>query len=280
MPDPDRLLTTLRRAVEAFRTTSGRRGRLIAIDAAEVFATGDLHGNLDNLKRILQRADLARKPRRHLLLQEFIHGPHRYPGGGDKSHQALDVLAALKCQFPDRVHFLLGNHELSQWTDRRIAKADDDLNEQFRRGVETAYGERGEAVYTAYLELFAVVPLAVRTPKRVLLTHSLPPASRLATFDPAVLEQEECAETELLPGGTVHSLLWGRDTAAATAAAFLEKMDADLLITGHIPNEQGFEVPNDHQLILDSLGAMAGYCLFPADRPLSHQELISCTGTL
>src|SRR5262249_27507273 len=159
-------------------------------------------------------------------------------------------------QFPDRVHFLLGNHELAQWTNRRIAKADDDLNEQFRRGVETTYGEHGEGVYAAYLDLFAVVPLLVRTKNRVLLTHSLPSPSGLPPFGPAVLEQDECDKKELLPGGTVYSLVWGRDTSAAAAAAFLQKMDADLLITGHVPNDQGFEVANDRQIILDSLGAL------------------------
>jgi hypothetical protein len=61
---------------------------------------------------------------------------------------------------------------------------------------------------------------------------------------------------------------------------FLEKVDADLLITGHIPCERGFEVPNARQVILDCMSAPAGYCLFPADRPLSHQELVNCIGTL
>ena len=41
MPDPDRLLTTLRRAAQACRTTPGRRGRTVHLnEAAEVLATG------------------------------------------------------------------------------------------------------------------------------------------------------------------------------------------------------------------------------------------------
>src|SRR5262245_7153833 len=280
MPDPVKLLATIRRRVQAFRATPGRRGRVVHLDAAEVFATGDLHGNVENLKRILLKADLARHPRRHLVLQEFIHGPHRYQGGGDKSHQALDVLAAMKCQFPVRVHFLPGNHELAQATGQWIAKADDDLNRQFCQGIDAAYGSVGEAIHSAYLELFAAAPLALRTPNRVFLSHSLPSPARLPTFDPDLLERDACRERELLAGGTVHALLWGRDTSAANAAAFLQKVDADLLITGHIPCPAGFEAPNDRQLILDCLGSPAGYCLFPADRPLTHQELHSCVGIL
>ena len=141
MPDPDRLLTTLRRALDAFRDTPGRCGRLVALDGAvEVLASGDLHGNVENFRRLLQKADLANHPGRHFVLQEVVHGPLRYPAGGDRSHQLLDLIAALKCQHPRQVHFLIGNHELAQLTDRLIAKDDVELNDLFIQGVRTAYG--------------------------------------------------------------------------------------------------------------------------------------------
>jgi hypothetical protein len=281
MPDPDRLLHTLRRAVQACRDTPGRRGRVVTLEgAAEVLVAGDLHGNLENFRLLLGRADLGRRPRRHFVLQELIHGAYHYPAGGDKSHQLLDLVAALKCQYPRQVHFLLGNHELSQATRRRILKADVDLNQSFREGVAAAYGPRAGEVYALYQELFAAAPLALRTPNRVFLAHSLPQASLLPGFDPAVLERDAPDEADLVPGGAVHSLLWGRDLRPETAAAFLHKVDADLLITGHIPCDRGFDLPNDRQIILDCLGAPAGYCLFPADRPLSYQELVGFVSTL
>jgi hypothetical protein len=281
MPDPERLLQTVRRATQAFRTTPGRRGRLVVLEgAAEVFVTGDLHGNVENLRRLLQRADLGHHPKRLFVLQEVIHGPHRYPTGGDKSHQLVDLLAALKCQYPRQVHFLLGNHELSQATGRLILKGEADYNALFREGVEAAYGLRGAEVYDAYLELFAAVPLALRTANRVFLSHSLPSARRLAEFEPAVLEKDYSLDADISPGGGVFALVWGRDTSAANATAFLQKVNADLLITGHIPCERGFDAPNDRQLILDSLGSPACYCLFPTDRPLTHAELVACVGSV
>ena len=277
MPDPDRLLRTLHQARQAFLATPGRRGRLVHLSTVEdVLVAGDLHGNVDNFRRLLLKADLAQHPQRHLVLQELVHGPFHYPDGSDKSHQLVDLLAALKCQFPARVHLLLGNHELAQWTHQWIAKADTDLNESFRAGVDFAYGGRGADVYAAYLELFAAVPLAVRTSNRVFLSHSLPSARRLDAFDPARLTDDQTEEKDLQPGGFVHALLWGRDTQATTVQAFLQKVDADLLITGHIPCERGFDLPNDRQLILDCLGTPAGYCLFPAHRSLSHPELAAC----
>jgi hypothetical protein len=281
MPDPDRLVNTLHRSVQAFAATPGRRGRLVALDGArEVLVAGDLHGHVDNFRRLLQRADLGRQPQRHLVLQEVIHGPFRYPSGGDKSHQLLDLLAALKCQYPRQVHFLLGNHELAQALDRPIGKGDEVLNALFREGTDAAYGGRAADVYAAYLELFAAVPLALRTPNRVFLSHSLPAPKWLAAFDPAVLEQDAPDPAELLPGGAVHALVWGRDLSAENAAAFLAKVDADLLVTGHVPCDNGYEVPNDRQLVLDCMGAPACYALFPTDRPLTHAELVGSVQTL
>jgi hypothetical protein len=281
MPDPKRLLKTLHCAIDAFRATPRRRGRIVYLeDAEEVLATGDLHGNVENFRRLLLKADLGKHPRRHLVLQEVIHSPFTYPGGGDKSHQLLDLVAALKCQFPSQVHFLLGNHELSQWTDQGIGKGDLVYNDLFRQGVETAYGAHAHDVYIAYLGLFGVANLAVRTSNRVFLSHSLPSEARRERFDLRLLEHDVQDEDELAVGGAVHALLWGRDTSATNVAAFLQLVDADLLITGHIPCEKGFEVPNDRQLILDCLGAPACYCLFPGDRLLTHEELVACVGTL
>jgi hypothetical protein len=249
-------------------------------DVTDVLVVGDLHGNVENFRAALVKADLAKQPRRHLVFQELVHGPFSYPAGGDKSHQLLDLLAALKSQYPPRVHFLLGNHELAEWSNRPVFKADDSLNALFRQGVNTAYGERAGAVYAAYLDLFAAVPLAVRTPNRIFLSHSLPSAARLDRFDLSLLERDEPDAKDWASGGGLYAMLWGRDTSAANVAAFLRKVDADLLITGHIVCEAGFRAPNDRQLILDSMDTPAGYCLFPADRPLTHAELLACAGVL
>jgi Calcineurin-like phosphoesterase len=281
MPDPARLLTTLRQAARHWQNTPGRAGRIVNLhDAREVIVCGDLHGNVENFRLLLKRADLATHRQRHVVLQEVVHGPFRYPSGGDKSHQLLDLTAALTCQFPGRVHFLLGNHELAQWQAQRIGKADEDYNEMFRKGVEAAYGERAGEVYEAYLELFAAAALIVRTPNRVCLSHSLPAARHLETFTRADWERPDLRPEDTRLGGCIHALLWGRDNSPPTVMAFLAKMDGDLLITGHIPCDTGYAVPNERQLILDAVNTPACVCLFATDRPLTQQDLLAGVGTL
>jgi len=156
MPPPDRLLNTLRRAIDLVRATPGRSGHLVRLrNCTEVLVAGDMHGHVPNFQAVWKLADLAARPTRHLVLQELIHGKFLYPSGGDKSHQLVDLFAAVKCQFPDRVHYLPGNHEMGQWTGRKILKGDADLNEVFRQGVLEAYGKAVMPdVYRAYLELF------------------------------------------------------------------------------------------------------------------------------
>jgi hypothetical protein len=280
MPDPDRLLKTIKAAVLHFRATPGRRGRVVHLHgAADVLVGGDMHGHVENFRTLMEKAKLREHPSRHLVVQELVHGSRDYPGGGDKSHQLIDLLCALKCQFPRQVHMLLGNHELAQWQGHQISKGDRDPLQLFNQGVVTAYAGRAWDILLAYMELFAVIPVAIRTPNRVYLSHSLPAERKLETFDPRILEQDTHTDADLRTGGSIHSLVWGRDTRKETADAFLRRVDADLLISGHIPNEPGWESPNDRQLVLDSMRTPAGCCLFPADRPITHAELLKCVDT-
>src|SRR5262249_13565686 len=106
-----------------------------------------------------------------------------------------------------------------------------------------------------------------------------PSAVKLKNFNLADLERETRPD-DLETSGPVYAFAWGRDTRAEHVAAFLAKVDADLLVTGHIPADGGWAAPNDRQLILDSLGIPAGFALIPATRPLTHAELLQCVGTL
>lgn len=276
MPAPDRMLPMLRRATEFAARTPGRVGHLVQLqDCGEVLVAGDLHGHLANFQVVLKAADLANHPKRHLVLQEVVHGEFKYPAGGDKSHQLVDLFAALKCQFPTRVHLLPGNHELAQMTNRPIGKGSESQNEGFVAGVRTAYGEAWQDIYAAYLTLFRTLPVALRTPNAVFLSHTLVPGRSLGTFSQVRLQQETFTDADYAPGGVVYGLTWGRDTSQKTADEFLRKVDSDLIVTGHIPTDTGYEVPNTRQLIVDCSSSPAAYVLFPADRPITHAELVA-----
>jgi len=275
--DADRMLKTIREAAMLSRATTGRRGMVIHLpkDAVDFVVAGDLHGNLTNLRSILALADLDQHPQRHLILQEFVHGTARYSNGGCTSHRLLDAISLLKVRYPQRVHLLLGNHELSQWTGRKVAKDDVFLNDLFEVGIEATYGERVEDFIEAYDLLFSSMPLAVRTDSRIFMSHSIPEARHLTAFDFGVFERFGVGEDDLGKNSPVYQLVWGRDTRDETASNFCRQVDADFLVTGHIPQEKGFAMPNSRQIIIDCVAAPAACMLLPANRPITTDEFIA-----
>ncbi len=279
MPDPDKVLATVRRASALFRETPGRSGGVITLDpdsVTDVMVVGDLHGNIPAFREVLRAAALESHPHRVLVLQELIHGTRMYPDDkGDRSHQLVDLVCALKCQYPGRVHLILGNHELSELTGRAIAKNGVALNALFRQGIETAYPGRGEAIYAAYRDLFAALPLCVRTPNRVFLCHTIPDGLDLDAFDPSVLALDHWPPEVVKRHGSVYAMTWGRDNAAETVDRFARLIDADWFVTGHQPCDTGFYRANHRQLIVDGTDPYPAYCLFPANEPVNVDALLN-----
>jgi Calcineurin-like phosphoesterase len=278
MPDPKKILTTVRRAAELVRATPGRSGGIITLSTADdVLVVGDLHGNLPAFQKVLKIAALDRQPRRHLVLQELVHGPNSYPNeGGDRSHQLVDLVAALICQYPERAHFLLGNHELSELTGRSIGKDGEGLNAKFLRGVQTAYGSSAAEIYAAYKALFAALPLAVRTPNRVYLCHTIPDSIDLDSLDLELLKADMWPQEAMKRRGTIYALTWGRDTTQETADRFAAMVDADYFITGHQPCDDGFMQANQRQIIIDGTDPYPCYCLFRAGESVTIESLMQC----
>jgi hypothetical protein len=278
MPDPRKILTTIRRATELLRATPGRSGGVIEPPGAEeVMVVGDLHGNISAFKKALTLAALDKNPRRHLVLQEVIHGKQEYPNdGGDKSHQLLDVVAALKCQYPDRVHVILGNHELSELTGRIIGKDGKALNLLFRQGIKTAYGAASDEIYEAYKSLFAAIPLAIRTTNRVFVCHTIPDEDDLDRLDLSLLRADTWPPESMQRRGTIYALTWGRDTDPEVADRFAAMVDADFFICGHQPCDEGFRLANHRQIIIDGTDPYPAYCLFPTTAPMTTGSLLKC----
>lgn len=276
MPNPQKILATIKKAAELMRSTPGRSGAVITLaDVDDVMVVGDLHGNLPAFREALTVAALDRYPRRHLVLQELVHEITKYdPDYPDRSHRLVDLVSALKCQYPDRVHLILGNHELSELTGRIIGKDGQTLNLRFRQGIERAYGPRTQEVYQSYLALFAALPLAVRTPNRVFICHTLPDGRYLETLDMELLRADSWPEEAMKRGGTIYALTWGRDTTVETADRFATMVDADLFVTGHQPCDDGFRQANHRQIIIDGTNPYPAYCLFPAQSPLTIESLM------
>ena len=219
----EKTIAAYEKATELNLSTPGREGTVVVVDeemADEVMITGDLHGNRRNYNLIRKTAALERHPRRHLVLQEVCHGGPTYPAnGGCTSHAMLEDVARLKVEFPERVHFLLGNHELAEMTDYPIRKNHRMLNLMFGLGMQFAYGPAADKVRQAFIPFLQSCPLAIRMPGGIFISHSVPERVDDRHFDRTVFTRE-VDSSEYYTRTGIFELVWGRDYRQANADAF------------------------------------------------------------
>lgn len=274
----EEVIANYQQAAEANLRTPGREGNIVHLTAEladEVLITADLHGHRRNFNLIKRIAALDERPRRHLVMQEVCHGGPTYPtSGGCMSHSMLEDVAKLKARYPDRVHFLLSNHELAELTDYPILKSKKMLNLMFRLGMQEMYGPATEKVRAAALAFIKSCPLAVRLDNGVFISHSLPEETDRRRFPVDIFERELDA-LDYKEHGDVFRLVWGRDYRPENAAAFAKLVGADVLIHGHDPCPAGFRAPNDRQIILDCCSDKATYLIIPVAERLTHEQLVS-----
>jgi len=273
----EKILGFFEQATEANLAAPGRQGNLVELTpewADEVMITGDLHGHRRNFNLIKRVAALAEHPRRHLILQEVCHGGPKYPeNGGDMSHTVLEDVARLKTEFPDRVHFILGNHELAELADYPIQKNRQMLNLLFRLGLQQMYGPATDRVREAFSPFLRTSPLAVRLPHGVFVSHSIPEKCDERRFDVSIFSRE-LEEVDFTERTGIFELVWGRDYREENALAFAEQVGARILVNGHEPCPKGYNTPNSVQVIIDCCNATATYLMLPLDRELSHPEVV------
>ncbi|MFO0947632.1 MAG: metallophosphoesterase [Planctomycetota bacterium] len=263
-------------ATKANQATAGRRGCVVHLGPElcdGVVVSGDLHGNRKNFNKIVKVANLDKFPKRHLVLQEVVHGGPTYPNGGCMSHMLLEDVAKLKVKYPNRVHFLLCNHELSECMKVQLSKAGGSENHKFAVGLENAYGPAAPRIQECYRDFIRSCPLALRMTNGVFISHSAPDKPGLARFDRRVFDRELFDE-DLLVGGSAYSIVWGREHDSAHIQKFADMVGCNVLLHGHEPTPAGYQNPNDHQIIFDASGPECWVSLVPIGRQLTAKLLV------
>jgi len=244
-----------------------RHGHVLRLpDFGQVVMTGDLHGYRAGFDALRHFADLNRYPQRHIVLHEIIHvsSASREAESSDHDLSFELLLDALqwKLEFPEQVHLLMGNHDLAQWTNREISKGGSASISWFNAGVAKLYGDRAAEVGEALNQFIASLALMARCPNRLMLSHSLPSPYAMEVFDPNVLYRHFCA-SDLLPGGSVYELLWGRGQIVEELDVLAKMFDVDGFIVGHQSQPEGYTRIGDRLLILACDHAMG--CFLPID---------------
>ena len=231
---------TLREAGRLNREDRNRTGSLLTFGSAgQLVVTGDMHGHLRNFEKLQRFCALAQSPGRMVLLHELIHVEPDPVTGADLSIDLLVRAAAWKCEFPDNVFFIQSNHELSQRHGHEITKGGRYVLADFERGVTLRYGDAAADVLSSIDAYIESLPLAARTANGIFISHSLPDALYVDSFDLSLLEREPTA-ADCAPGGAAYALVWGRFQTPDVVERFARRVGADVVIVGHTPQESGY----------------------------------------
>lgn len=251
--DADTVMETFSCATEENQVSPLRQGQVVELPAeGDVWLAGDIHDHRRNFDKFVRAADLASNPQRHIVMQELIHGDHYDPEGAEDSWQILHAAANLKCEFPHQVHFLMANHDLAQIHGEGIMKAGVSVCEAFNKGVKRDFKEHRGPVQAVITEFLLSLPLAIKCPNGLFFCHSLPQDDQVATFDYGVFDRPITGDDLKRRTGCVYQLIWGRKTSSDGAETFAERVGANILVTGHQPQDTGYTTNGGHHLIIAS----------------------------
>ena len=105
---------------------------------------------------------------------------------------------------------------------------------------------------TAISDFLLSLPLAVRAPNGIFCCHSLPQDDQIDNFDFTIFDRPLTGPDYAQRNGPVYQLIWGRHMSPATVEKFAAKVEADVIITGHQPQETGYATNGERHLILAS----------------------------
>jgi Icc-related predicted phosphoesterase len=262
------IVDLLKNGTDANNTDPYRQGNVITLpNTGIVVVTGDLHGHSRNFERIVSYSDLANNPDRHLVLQEIIHGGREDEQGGCVSYELLLDAVKLKCEFPHRVHFIMGNHDTAFISDSKVMKAGKEMNLSMRQAMARQFGGDFGIVEYALKQFLFSQPLAIKCANRIWISHSLPGNREADSFSDEIFHRS-LQLTDLLRPNLAYNFTWGRkhndDMLKKMAAMF----DVDLFVLGHQAQADGYGKAGANLVILASDHNHG--CLLPMDLARSY----------
>ncbi len=262
-----------RQAADLNRRDHRREGNVLVIPRpCRIVFSGDIHGHRWALGKIISYAALTADPQCHLVLQEILHGPPGAQTGHDRSIELLMRAARLKIEHPEQVLFVLGNHDVAQVTGSEISKYGHGVCKAFVEGLKFAFGDDAGEVMDALEEFFLSLPLAIRCPNGVFISHSLPSPGK---FDDACIEilTRPITVADMQRGGPAYNWVWGRRHTESQLEALAAKLDVEFFLMAHQHNEAGHDILSRHGAVVLSDHA-GGYIVeFRDDQKVTGDSL-------
>jgi hypothetical protein len=270
------IIDLLNKGIKANKSDKYLSGNLISLPSqGTLVISGDIHGQCRNFEKIMSYADLENHPDRHLVLQEIIHGGPEDEEGGCISYKILFEAIRYKIQYPNRVHFIMGNHDTAFITDCEVMKDGKEMNRSLCSAIRREFQEDSTEIELGMCEFLHSQPLAARCPNRIWISHSLPNIYSVHEFDASIMEKD-LEMDDLVKPGSAYLLTWGRKHSKELLEKMSEFFDVDIFILGHQPQPNGWSRPEEN-LIIFTCDHSHG-CLMEIDLSKSYtgEELVDC----
>jgi hypothetical protein len=279
--EPAQVIKVLEEASILNRQDTLREGHIIQLPAyGQVVMTGDFHGCHENFRKLQRFADLEHCLHRHIIIHELIHSNDLYVldadqnRGEDCSCMLLFQAAKWKIEYPEQVHFMMGNHDLAQITSREITKGGMASIANFNKWVIFRFGpQEGEAIIESVRKFLLTLPLAARCPNRIWLSHSLPGPAAMDTFDFSVFGREWQPE-DLVPRGSVYETVWGRNHPPEQLTELASLLNVSFFVLGHQRQELGYDAQANRLIILASDHGQGSFLPIDLSKKYSFSELV------
>lgn len=243
-------LKTIQEATKILEKENGKvgtfyvKGRLVETEPiGEAVVIGDLHGDIESLIEILQKSNIVERMEKSSESILVFLGD--YGDRGPCPTETYYTALKLKLLFPKQIILMRGNHEGPP----DILPSPHDLPEQFQarfkqKGTEayTKIRQLFDNLYTAlivherYLMLHGGLPTELTTEKDLANAHTLHPErpflEEILWNDP----DETVEETTPSPRGA------GNLFGANVTKRILAKLRVKILVRGHEPCEEGFQI--------------------------------------
>ncbi len=270
------MIDLCKKASKLNRSAKYRSGNVIYLPpTGKVVVAGDLHGHRRNFERITALADLPNNPHTYVILQEILHGGPQDDCGGCLSFELLCDALDYQLRFPNNVYIIMGNHDTAIVSDNNVLKAGKEMAQPLKASMKRCFGNDYELVTAAMKEYLLSQPLAVKSPNRIWMSHSLPSDPALKDFDIRILNKH-LQPDDLAHQNSVYLLTWGRRHSEKTLSTLAKMFDTDLFILGHQPQPTGWVRVAHNTIIIASDHNHGAVISFDLEKSYTIDELTHC----
>ena len=225
----------------------------------------DLHGNWDDfaaLRTHFERRVSAKRKTHWVLLGDSVHGPSEPSRSRDpeiydfedSSWAIVEAISELRRTYPDRVHYVLGNHDHAHVGGPITGKFYPDEGAELESQLDTTQKATLRALFESAL-------LAVVAPCGLLLTHGSPDDTLEDIFDLNEIRSLRVTDNTPYHRRLLQTFLTHYGQREHVTVALLETVSKDfkkpisVLVHGHDKDEGGWYSEHPHTLGLVLFGA-------------------------